>query len=74
VIDTIKRSPHLISMVISSLNHGVLDLMMDANGSHVTQRCLQHMDPEYTLVSENKSCNNSVNIFLFLLILICAVY
>lgn len=65
VIETIRRNPLLISRVISALNPGVLDLMMDANGSHVTQRCLQHMDPEYTMVSENKYCNNCVNIFFW---------
>ncbi|KAJ3675631.1 hypothetical protein LUZ60_004673 [Juncus effusus] len=49
VIEVIKKSPHLISRVISALNPGVLDLMVDANGSHVAQRCLQHMDPEQTM-------------------------
>ncbi|KAF3323821.1 pumilio 12-like protein [Carex littledalei] len=49
VIEAIKRNPFLIQKVISSLNPGVLGLMTDANGSHVTQRCLQHMDPEYTM-------------------------
>lgn len=50
VIESIKRIPFLIPKVISSLNPGVLGLMTDANGSHVIQRCLQHMDPECTMV------------------------
>ncbi|KAJ3675630.1 hypothetical protein LUZ60_004672 [Juncus effusus] len=45
----IKRCPHLISRVISALSPGILNLMLDVNGSLVAQRCLQHMDPEHTM-------------------------
>uniref|UniRef100_A0A6V7QYC8 PUM-HD domain-containing protein n=1 Tax=Ananas comosus var. bracteatus TaxID=296719 RepID=A0A6V7QYC8_ANACO len=46
LIETIK-SEEQISMVVSALRPDILSLMMDANGSHVAQCCLQYLLPEY---------------------------
>ncbi|XP_072971370.1 uncharacterized protein [Typha angustifolia] len=46
LIETI-RDPVQISMVVSALMPDTRSLMMDANGSHVAQRCLQYLLPKY---------------------------
>lgn len=45
VIETVSTSDE-VSMVVSALSNGAITLMMDANGSHVAQRCLQKLSPE----------------------------
>ncbi|KAL5708633.1 hypothetical protein ACHQM5_019404 [Ranunculus cassubicifolius] len=46
VIETLK-TPEQLSLVVSSLKPGIVNLMKDTNGNHVAQRCLQHLLPEY---------------------------
>ncbi|BAF28514.1 pumilio domain-containing protein C6G9.14 [Oryza sativa Japonica Group] len=46
VIDTIN-TPEQISKVVSALSPGAMRLMTDTNGSHVAQRCLKKLLPEY---------------------------
>lgn len=49
VIDTIN-TPEQISKVVSALSPGAMRLMTDTNGSHVAQRCLKKLLPEYKAV------------------------
>ncbi|KAF0896701.1 hypothetical protein E2562_027046 [Oryza meyeriana var. granulata] len=46
VIDTIN-TPEQVSKVVSALSPGAMRLMTDTNGSHVAQRCLKKLLPEY---------------------------
>ncbi|RWR82185.1 zinc finger protein [Cinnamomum micranthum f. kanehirae] len=46
IIETIK-TPEQISLVVSSLKHGIVELIKDMNGNHVAQRCLQYLMPKY---------------------------
>ncbi|KAG6479547.1 putative pumilio homolog 8, chloroplastic [Zingiber officinale] len=45
LIETVKTKQH-ISLVISTLRLGFLDLIKDLNGSHVLQRCLESFTAE----------------------------
>eukprot|EP01018_Ginkgo_biloba_P035042 Gb_33608 [translate_table: standard] len=45
LIETLK-TPEQISLVISSLEPGVVTLIKDLNGNHVVQRCLQRLSNE----------------------------
>ncbi|XP_074565069.1 putative pumilio homolog 8, chloroplastic [Curcuma longa] len=45
LIETVKTKQH-ISLVISTLRLGFLDLIKDLNGSHVLQRCLESFTTE----------------------------
>ncbi|KAK4791556.1 hypothetical protein SAY86_031969 [Trapa natans] len=48
VIETLK-TPEQISIVVNSLKPCIIILMKNSNGTHVAQRCLQHLLPEYGL-------------------------
>ncbi|CAL9048607.1 unnamed protein product [Musa banksii] len=45
LIETLKTRQQ-IALVISAMQHGILDLIKDLNGSHVLQRCLESFKPE----------------------------
>eukprot|EP00246_Nothoceros_aenigmaticus_P016368 TRINITY_DN739_c0_g1_i1.p1 TRINITY_DN739_c0_g1~~TRINITY_DN739_c0_g1_i1.p1 ORF type:complete len:401 (-),score=70.00 TRINITY_DN739_c0_g1_i1:932-2134(-) len=45
LIETLK-SPEQVSMVINSLQPGVVTLIKDLNGNHVVQRCLQRLSTD----------------------------
>ncbi|PNT63421.1 pumilio homolog 12 isoform X2 [Brachypodium distachyon] len=45
IIETIN-SPDQVSKVVSALSPGAMHLMLDPNGSHVANRCLQKLLPE----------------------------
>ncbi|CAM0873842.1 unnamed protein product [Alopecurus aequalis] len=45
IIETIN-SPDQVSKVVSALRPGAMHLMLDPNGSHVANRCLQKLLPE----------------------------
>lgn len=53
LIETLK-SPEQVSMVIASLQPGVVTLIKDLNGNHVVQRCLQRLGTDDSQVSENQ--------------------
>ncbi|PIN18638.1 Translational repressor MPT5/PUF4 and related RNA-binding proteins (Puf superfamily) [Handroanthus impetiginosus] len=42
------RTPEQFSMVVSSLRHGIVNLIKNMNGNHVVQCCLKHLTPEYS--------------------------
>lgn len=42
LIETLK-SPEQVTMVITALTEGVVELIKDLNGNHVVQRCLQKL-------------------------------
>ncbi|CAN8253013.1 unnamed protein product [Cochlearia groenlandica] len=44
IVETVKRQEE-ISMIMSSLKHGVVTLIKNVNGNHVVQRCLQYLLP-----------------------------
>ncbi|PSR86915.1 Pumilio 12 like [Actinidia chinensis var. chinensis] len=46
IIETLK-TPAQFSMVVSSLNPGIVTVIKNMNGNHVAQRCLQYLSPEY---------------------------
>ncbi|GAB2286966.1 hypothetical protein Dimus_021354 [Dionaea muscipula] len=43
----IVMTPEQSALIVSSLKPGVMTLMKNINGNHVTQRCLQQLKPEY---------------------------
>ncbi|XP_024375670.1 uncharacterized protein [Physcomitrium patens] len=45
LIETLK-SPDQVTMVITALTEGVVELIKDLNGNHVVQRCLQKLSHE----------------------------
>jgi hypothetical protein len=50
VIDTMNTSDQ-VSMVVSTLNTGIMRLMTDSYGSHVALHCLQKLLPDHKAVS-----------------------
>jgi hypothetical protein len=50
LIETLK-SPEQVTMVITALTEGVVELIKDLNGNHVVQRCLQKLSHEDSQVS-----------------------
>ncbi|EFH40719.1 APUM12, partial [Arabidopsis lyrata subsp. lyrata] len=44
IVETAKREEE-ISIIISALKHGIVNLIKNVNGNHVVQRCLQYLLP-----------------------------
>ncbi|KAF8102680.1 hypothetical protein N665_0197s0042 [Sinapis alba] len=44
IVETVKRQEE-VSIIISALRHGIVNLMKNVNGNHVVQRCLQYLLP-----------------------------
>ncbi|XP_072971378.1 putative pumilio homolog 7, chloroplastic isoform X1 [Typha angustifolia] len=61
LIETLK-SKQQISLVISALQPGFLDLMKDLNGNHVVQRCLQSFTAEDNKVIYDAAAINCADI------------
>ncbi|KAF5746805.1 hypothetical protein HS088_TW06G00980 [Tripterygium wilfordii] len=61
LIETLK-SRQQISLVISALEPGVLELIMDLNGNHVIQRCLQCLSNEENKIIFETAAKFSVDI------------
>lgn len=51
LIETVKTTQH-VSLFISTLRPGFLDLIKDLNGSHVLQHCLENFTAEDNKVAK----------------------
>jgi hypothetical protein len=71
IIET-TNDPYQVSKVVSALRPGAIHLMLDPNGSHVADRCLQKLLPEAKAVSICWSANSIMAFFVSLhIIYIC---
>eukprot|EP01026_Neomeris_dumetosa_P081042 TRINITY_DN904_c0_g1_i1.p1 TRINITY_DN904_c0_g1~~TRINITY_DN904_c0_g1_i1.p1 ORF type:complete len:718 (-),score=95.06 TRINITY_DN904_c0_g1_i1:454-2607(-) len=55
VLETL-RTPEQIQMVIETFKPGVVDLIMDLNGNHVVQKCLQKLGPDMSQFIYDAAC------------------
>ena len=62
IIETMNN-PDEVSKVVSALRPGAMHLMLDPNGSHVANRCLQKLLPESKAVSVCWSADSVNDIF-----------
>lgn len=73
IIETINN-PDQVSKVVSALRPGAMHLMLDPNGSHVANRCLQKLSPESKGVSVCWSAESIVVFFLYRCTLYACVF
>jgi hypothetical protein len=65
IIETINN-PDQVSKVVSALCPGAIHLMLDPNGSHVANRCLQKLLPDSKAVSNCWSADSILVFFVSL--------